>query len=116
MYSLDYGTNWSRSEIAISTGTAGNLPHGIVADTNYVHVISEPGAGTYARRPAPRRPVFTSIAMDSVTRRIVIEWSGEGTLQEAQELNGPWNGLTNRVSPYFANRQGTSRFFRIAVE
>jgi hypothetical protein len=38
-YSLDYGANWSRSEIAISTGAAANLPHGIVADTNWVHNV-----------------------------------------------------------------------------
>ena len=31
MYSLDYDVNWSRSEIAISTGNAPNLPHGVMA-------------------------------------------------------------------------------------
>ena len=61
MYSLDYGTNWGRTEIAINTGNAANLRHGLVADTNWVHIIAEPGAGTYARRPAPRRPQFSAI-------------------------------------------------------
>jgi concanavalin A-like lectin/glucanase superfamily protein/BNR repeat protein/dockerin type I repeat protein len=48
MFSPDYGATWGDTEIAIST-SAGNLPHGIVADSQWVHIIAEPGAGTYAR-------------------------------------------------------------------
>lgn len=116
MYSPDYGTNWSRSEIAISTGTEGNLPHGIVADTNYVYIIAEPGAGTYARRAAPQRPVFTSIGMESATKRIIIQWSGEGALQEAQTVVGPWSKVLNSASPFRITSEGAMRFFRIASE
>ena len=116
MYSPDYGTNWSRSEIAISTGTGGNLPHGIVADTNYVHIIAEPGAGTYSRRPAPQRPVFTSIGIENATKRIIIQWSGEGILQEAQTVVGPWIKVPNSASPFRITSEGAMRFFRIASE
>ncbi len=48
MFSPDHGATWGETEIAIST-SGGNLPHGIVADADWVHIIAEPGAGTYAR-------------------------------------------------------------------
>ena len=113
MYSLDYGANWSRSEMAISTLDGANLPHGIVADTNWVHIIAEPGAGTYARRTAPRRPEFTSI--EEVADRLILKWTGQGTLQEAQEVTGPWNPISNVTSPYPISTGAARRFFRISV-
>lgn len=113
MSSLDYGTNWSRSEIAISTGDAANLPHGIVADTNWVHIIAQPGAGPYARRPAPRRPEFTSIEQE--VDRVFLRWDGQGTLQEAQAVTGPWNPISNALSPYTTDSQAPRRFFRISL-
>ncbi len=112
-YSLDYGATWSRTEIAISTFTAGNLPHGIVADTNSVHIIAEPGAGTYARRPAPRRPEFTSI--EKQTNRVILKWTGQGTLQQAQEIIGPWNTISNASSPYQISAETATRFFRFVA-
>lgn len=111
MYSLDYGANWSRSEIAINTPTAGNLPHGIVADTSWVHIISEPGAGTYARRTSPQRLEFTS--MEKQDNRIILKWTGQGMLQEAPELTGPWSTITNAVSPYPSSKGYATRFFRL---
>lgn len=112
-YSLDYGTNWSRTEIAINTGDAANLPHGIVADSNWVHIIAEPGAGTYARRPAPARPRFTAIERQA--GGVLLKWSGQGTLQHSQDLSGPWNSISNAISPFPTNTQTAGRFFRIAV-
>jgi hypothetical protein len=50
MYSPDYGATWLDSETALSTAAA-NLPHSMVADQNWVHILAEPGAGTYVRRP-----------------------------------------------------------------
>ena len=60
---------------AISTMDAAHLPHGIVADTNWVHLIAEPGAGTYARRPAPLWSEFT--AFERRTNRVILKWSGQ---------------------------------------
>lgn len=113
MYSLDYGATWSRSEKAIQTSNGGNLPHGLVADANWVHVMVEPGAGIYARRPVPQRPAFTSI----VPRGEIIElaWFGEGNLQEAPEVTGPWQTITNAASPYPTDRTGEKRFFRVII-
>jgi hypothetical protein len=114
MYSLDYGQTWSRSEIAISTGDAANLPHGVVADTNWVHIMAEPGAGTYARRPSPRRPGFTSVIMEG--DQIRLTWSGQGTLQQAQEVTGPWNSIPTATSPYPTNTQTARLFFRLVAQ
>jgi hypothetical protein len=50
MFSPDYGTTWLNREIAFDTPTAGNLPHNIIADEDWVHILAEPGAGTYVRR------------------------------------------------------------------
>lgn len=113
MYSLDYGTNWTRSEIAVATGDSANLPHGIVADTNWVHVIAEPGAGTYVRRPAPRKPKFSSVQEKG--GKFIVNWTGEGTLQQASLISGPWNTVTNATSPYQADAESFSRFFRVSL-
>lgn len=111
MYSLDYGANWSRSEFAISTGDSANLPHGIVADADWVHLITEPGAGTYARRPAPRRPKFTSIQKQD--SGVVLQWTGQGSLQQATEVVGVWRTMTNATSPLSVKIDSATRFFRI---
>ncbi|MBA3483910.1 MAG: exo-alpha-sialidase [Pirellulales bacterium] len=50
MYSPDYGASWFDREIAFDTASSGNLPHNIIADENWVHILAEPGAGTYVRR------------------------------------------------------------------
>lgn len=112
-YSLDCGTNWSRTEMAISTGDGANLPHGIVADSNWVHIIAEPGAGTYARRPAPAKPRFTFI--ERQPDRVILKWTGQGTLQQSRDITGPWNSIPNAVSPFPTNVQTARRFFRISV-
>lgn len=111
MYSLDYGATWSGSEIAIDTRSTGNLPHGIVADTNWVHIIAEPGAGIYARRLAPRSLEFTSIENEETG--VILNWIGQGLLQQAQDVNGPWNTITNALSPYRSNRDFATRFFKL---
>jgi hypothetical protein len=113
MYSLDYGTNWSRSEIAISTGDSANLPHGIVADTNWVHIIAEPGAGTYARRLAPHKPRFSSVREQR--GKLIVDWAGEGRLQQALDVTGPWNTVSNAIKPYRADIDRLKTFFRIAA-
>ena len=51
MFSPDYGATWLDREIALDTPATSNLPHNIVADQNWVHILAEPGAGTYVRRP-----------------------------------------------------------------
>lgn len=113
MYSLDYGVNWSRSEIAISTGNGANLPHGVMADTNWVHIIAEPGAGTYARRAAPRSPMFTSIL--KTPNGVTLTWTNSAKLQEATVVTGPWTTITNATNPFKIAADAETRFFRAVV-
>jgi hypothetical protein len=111
MFSPDYGASWRASEVAISTA-GGNLPHGIVADANGVHIIAQPGAGTYARRAAPPpAPRFNSIRREAGT--IFLEWTGRGTLQRAQQITGPWENVSGAISPHPMNVESVQRFFRI---
>lgn len=50
IFSPDYGATWLDREIAFDTPFSGNLPHNIIADENWVHILAEPGAGTYVQR------------------------------------------------------------------
>jgi hypothetical protein len=52
-FSTSYGATWSSTEFPMSTGGGANLPHSLIADGQWVHVIGQPGAGLYGRRPAP---------------------------------------------------------------
>jgi hypothetical protein len=112
-FSPDYGATWGKTEIAISTA-AGNLPHGIVADTNWVHIIAEPGAGTYARRPAsPSAPAFKSIQRQGADLRL--EWRGGGVLQSAEQVTGAWEDIQGATNPHSVTTNSLARFYRIIV-
>ncbi len=108
IFSPDYGATWSRPEIAI-TSFGGGVPDGIVADDNWVHLLAEPGV--YVRRPVP--PMFRPIRRAGET--VTLEWTGQGALQDAQQITGPWNAISNAVSPYLINTGAVTRFFRLAL-
>jgi len=65
--------------------------------------------GLYLRRRVP--PVFRSIRRLGQT--VILEWAGQGILQQALELNGPWGDLTNAISPQSVVADAATRFFRI---
>jgi hypothetical protein len=106
IFSPNYGAIWSAPEIAI-TSFGGGVPDGIVADDNWVHILAEPGI--YVRRRVP--PVFRSIRLDGQT--VTLEWVGQGTLQQSEDLNGPWEDLPNAISPQTVTLDVARRFFRI---
>jgi len=108
IFSPDYGATWSTPEIAI-TSFGGGVPDGIVADDNWVHILAEPGI--YVRRRVP--PIFRAIwrAGEMAT----LEWTGQGTLQDAQQITGPWNSISNAGSPYLLTNGAPQRFFRITL-
>jgi hypothetical protein len=108
IFSSDYGATWSAAEIAISP-PGGTLPYGIVADDNWVHALAEPGI--YVRRRVP--PVFRSIRREAQT--VVLEWTGQGTLQWSEEASGPWADLSGATSPHTVTTDTGRRFFRIMV-
>jgi hypothetical protein len=109
IYSPDYGATWSDAEIAINA-PAGNLPYGIVANDNWVHIMAEPG--TYARRRVP--PVFSSIRREG--RTAVLEWRGQGVLQSSGEASGPWEDVSGATSPYPATIDSVKRFYRVIAQ
>jgi hypothetical protein len=106
IFSPDYGATWAPPEIAIPA-PSGSIPNGVVADDNWIHIMADPGL--YLRRRVP--PVFRSIRRLSQT--VILEWAGQGTLQQALELNGPWEDLTNAINPQTVVADAATRFFRI---
>ena len=108
IFSPDYGATWGRPEIAI-TSFGGGVPDGIVADDNWVHLLAEPGV--YVRRPVP--PVFRAIRRAGET--VTLEWAGQGTLQDARQITGPWDSISNAGSPYLLTNGVPQRFFRISL-
>jgi hypothetical protein len=55
MFSPDYGGTCLDSEIAMDP-PGSNLPHNLIADREWVHILAEPGAGTYLRRQVIPEP------------------------------------------------------------
>jgi hypothetical protein len=108
IFSPDYGVTWAPPEIAIPA-PSGSIPNGIVADDNWVHILAEPGL--YLRRHVP--PVFRSIQRQG--QAVVLEWAGQGTLQRSGEPFGPWEDVTNAISPQTVTMDVAKRFFRIKV-
>jgi hypothetical protein len=109
VFSPDYGVTWTTPEIAIPA-PGGSLPYGIVADDNWVHILAEPGV--YVRRRVP--PIFRAIRQ--VGQTVVLEWVGQETLQQSQELNGPWEDLPTASSPHPVTTDVAKRFFRIKAQ
>lgn len=108
IYSADHGVTWGDAEIAINA-PAGNLPYGIVADDNWVHIIAEPG--TYVRRRVP--PVFDSIRREGPSA--ILEWRGQGVLQASGDASGPWEDVPGATSPHPATIDSVKRFYRVTV-
>jgi hypothetical protein len=106
IFSPDYGATWSAAEIAI-TPPGGDLPYGIVADDNWVHILAEPGS--YVRRRLP--PVFRAIRRAG--QAVTLEWVGQGTLQWSDAASGPWADLPGVLSPQAITADASQRFFRI---
>jgi hypothetical protein len=105
IFSSDYGATGTPPEIAM-TSYGGGVPDGIVADDNWVHLMAEPGI--YARRRVP--PIFRSIRRQGQT--VILDWTGQGTLQRSDEPNGPWENISNAISPQTVPMDVPKRFFR----
>jgi len=64
------------------------------------------GSGTTPARRAVRQ----------VGQSVVLEWVGQGTLQQSGEANGPWTNLSSATSPQTVAIDAPSRFFRIIAQ
>lgn len=56
-------------------------------------------------------PIIASIRHEGNV--VVIEWTGIGILQSADELAGPWKDLPDAQSPYREPLSGLGKFYRI---
>jgi hypothetical protein len=108
IFSPDYGATWTAPEIAI-TSYGGGVPDGIVADDNWVHVMAEPGI--YTRRRVA--PIFRSIR--SSGQNVIVEWAGQGTLQQSDKPTGPWTNLPAAATPQAITNDAPQRFFRLTT-
>jgi len=46
---------------------------------------------------------------------VILDWAGQGTIQRSTDLTGPWETLTNDVSPQTLTLDSAKRFFRIVA-
>lgn len=45
---------------------------------------------------------------------VTISWTGDGTLQQADTVSGPWQGVAAASNPYRAQITGSHKFYRVA--
>ncbi len=57
-------------------------------------------------------PEFTKIGLTE-DGKVVLEWKGEGTLLEADEVTGPWTPVQGATSPYTITPTGKKKFYRL---
>ena len=71
------------------------------------------GAPTASGIPQPSvQPAFTSVVKNA-NGSITVQWTGNGTLQAAATVAGPWQDVTGATSPYTLQATGTAMFARI---
>jgi hypothetical protein len=63
------------------------------SDGDGIPDLTDPTGGNVGPAPA-----FTRIRLDG-SGNLILEWSGEGRLQFATQISGPWSGLSNARSP-----------------
>ena len=54
---------------------------------------------------------FTRIQRDGP--EVVFEWSGEGKLQAADQVTGPWQDIAGAISPRRVTPSGARKFYRL---
>ncbi len=53
-----------------------------------------------------------SISVNGRSGTVTITWAGNGTLQRANSLYGPWTDLPSATSPYVENAASSAKFYR----
>ena len=67
-------------------------------------------ATAVVREPPSEAP---KIAFRIQGKSLVIEWGGNGALQVAGQVNGPWTDLAGAASPTTINIDDAKKFYRI---
>ena len=123
-------TGYNVKRAATSGGPYTNLPAGMQVNgtaftdltaangTTWYYVVSavnpagegaisaEASATTTAVNPSP------TLSMQVVSNRVALSWS-TGTLQSASLLSGPWQDVTNAVSPFVVSPAAPQQYFRL---
>lgn len=96
--------------MSVGTGEKGpDLPATIMASTP----TEWPKQNKPAVAPPPHEtpPLITSIRQDGDS--LTIEWIGNGTLQAAADLAGPWHDVPEAKSPFRIALSGPQEFYRV---
>ena len=59
----------------------------------------------------PHQLKFTSLSL--VGNQVVLQWTGTATLEQANNLNGPWTAAPNQNNPQVAPLASGNRFYRL---
>ncbi|PYI86280.1 MAG: hypothetical protein DME26_09355, partial [Verrucomicrobia bacterium] len=59
----------------------------------------------------PQIPKFTSVVQQA--DKIVLTWTGGGTLQSSAEVSGPWSNVPGAASPATVTIAGPKTFYRV---
>ncbi|MBI4663729.1 MAG: hypothetical protein HY735_33425 [Verrucomicrobia bacterium] len=74
---------------------------------------SSDSAGNVAAAASPEtRSGFISVEM--ANGRVILRWDGQGVLQAAEEVIGPWRDIPNAFSPHAVSITKPKAFYRIA--
>jgi len=98
--------NGQRAVLALGGETTLRF-NAISGDFDYFLLTPSGGAAT----GGGDRPKLTSIKVSGAN--VVVEWTGGGTLQVADEITGPWADVAGATSPLSTPITGSKRFARI---
>ena len=90
-------------DIVIVATTQGEWPALDRAPINAIQLV---------KSSVPQPPSFSSIAL-SEDGKVVITWEGTATLQQADDVTGPWEDVPDATSPYTVTPTGKKKFFRL---
>ena len=91
------------SDIVVVATTQGEWPNLDRAPINAIQLV---------KSSVPQPPSFSSIALTE-DGKVVITWEGTATLQQADEVTGPWEDVPDATSPYTVTPTGKKKFFRL---
>lgn len=77
------------------------------------------GGGTFwmdnfkVGEPEPQATAPAGLLIQQQLGKIMISWTGSGTLEEANEINGSWNPVSNPSNPYSVAPAAGHKFYRL---
>jgi hypothetical protein len=71
-------------------------------------------AGGGVQPPPPGQPKFDPVSL--VSGKLVLSWTGTGTLQQADTVNGAWTPAPSQANPQNYPVAGGAKFFRISQQ